>query len=438
MYRALIVLATAVFAIGTDSFVIAGILPGIADSLDVSTSAAGQLITAYALAYAVFSPVMAAATARWPRRRVLLAGLTVFTLGNLATALLPDYGLVLAARVVSGLGGAMVTPAATATGASLAPAAKRGTAIAIVTTGLSAATALGAPIGTALGSLAGDWRITMTLVVGLGVLSMIGVAVLLPPVATPPAVSLRRRLAPLGDARVALTLLTALLLFTGLYTVYSYISLSFDRATGGNGSTLAALLFVWGVSATAGTLGTGRLLDRYGNRRVLTVAAAVSAVDFALLPLTSRHLATAAVALVLWGTCGWAAVPATTHRLIGVMPEAAPLLTGLSGATVYIGVSLASAVGAVGVTLVGAHSLGVVGAVFIAAALGCGELAHRTIRQRPVGPETVAHQQLPHALEARRSDRAHLGGQRGDGDPSAGAAPKLLRPSRRPSSRRGR
>lgn len=382
MYRSLLVLATGVFAVGTDSFVIAGILPDLAASLDVGTATAGQLITAYALCYAVLSPVMAAVTARWPRKQVLLVGLGVFTAGNLVTAFVPSYEAVLVGRILAGVGAAMITPAATAAAAMLAPEAKRGRAIATVMTGLSAATALGSPIGTALSSTTGDWRATMMFVVVLGVLAAAGVAFLLAPVATAPSVGIRARLAPIGDLRIALTLVTTVLVYGGLYTVYSYISVSFDRVTGGSGTTLAVLLFVWGVAATAGTLGSGVLIDRFGNRRVINTAVTVAAVDFVLLPWTSQYLATAVIALVVWGLCGWGALAPQTHRLIEVMPPAAPLLTGLGSATVYIGVSAAPAIGAAGLATVGPYNLGPVGAVLIVLGLVTAELAHYTIRRR--------------------------------------------------------
>ncbi|MEV8636939.1 MFS transporter [Streptosporangium sp. NPDC051023] len=389
MYRSLAALAVGVFAIGTDTFVIAGILPAITTSLGVSTTTAGQLITAYALSYAVLSPIMAAVTARWPRKRLLLAGLAVFVVGNLVTVFAQAFGLVLASRVIAGLGSAMVTPASTATAAALAPPERRGWAIAVVMTGLSASTALGAPIGTALGGITGDWRATMYFVVVLGVLAMLGVAVLMPKVAPPPAVSLRERLAPIADLRVGLTLGTTLLVYTGLYTVYSYISLSFDRVTGGDGTVLAVLLLVWGLAGTAGTLGAGVLTDRLGNRRVINTVVIVAALDFALLPWTSRYPATAVIALIVWGLCGWGALPAQTHRLISTLPAAAPLLTGLASATVYVGVSLAAAVGAAGMALAGPYRLGLFGAVLIALALGCAELAHRAIRARSATADTV-------------------------------------------------
>ncbi|MFE2523367.1 MFS transporter [Streptomyces sp. NPDC059382] len=382
MYRSLAVLAAAMFAIGTDSFVIAGILPDAADSLDVPVGTAGRLLTAYALTYAVFGPVMATVTARLPRRTLFLVGFAIFTAGNLVTAFVPVFAVALVSRAVAGLGGAMITPAAVAAAAALAPPERRGRAIATVMTGLSASTALGAPIGTALGSLTGDWRATMCFVSALGVSAALGVVLLLPAIPTPPAVPLRTRVAPLADRRIGLVLLTTLLVYTGLYTVYSFIGGSLDRATGGSGTTLAALLFVWGLAATAGTLASGTLIDRFGDRRVINTSITVAAIDFALLPWTSAHLPSTVAALLVWGVCGWGLLAPQTHRLITAMPTAAPLLTGLASAAVYIGVSAAPLVGQAGMAWFGAHWLGAVGAAFIALGLVAAEAAHAAISRR--------------------------------------------------------
>ncbi len=183
MDRRLLVLAVGMFAIGTDSFVIAGILPEVTQSLGVSIALAGQMVTVYALSFAVLSPVIAAAAAHWPRKRLLLAGLAVFVIGNLVTAIAPTIEWVLASRFVAGLGAAMFSPTATATAASLVPAEKRARALAIVVAGLSGATALGSPLGTFIGGL-GDWRATMWFVTVVGAVATIGVYVLLP--AVPP------------------------------------------------------------------------------------------------------------------------------------------------------------------------------------------------------------------------------------------------------------
>jgi predicted MFS family arabinose efflux permease len=385
VYRRLAVLATCTFAVGVDSFVFAGILPPIAASTGVGVATAGQLITAYALAYALLTPVMATLTAAWQRRRVLLTGLAIFVVGNAAPVVLPWFGPLLAGRVVAGLGGAMVTPVAIATAAAIAPERLRGRALSMVMAGLSAATALGAPVGTVLAA-AGGWRLTLGFVAVLGLVAATGVAASMPATALPPPLGLRERLAPAADRRVALTLTTALCAFAGLYTVYTYVSAVLDRATGGSSTTLAGLLMVWGLAATGGNLFAGALTDRYGPRPVIAACILAAAVNFMVLPFTSRHLVTALLALAVWGASGWGILVPNVHRLLGIEPMQAPLLNALHSTAVYLAASASGVIGAAGLAVTGVSGLGPLGAVLLVAGLVFGERAHAAIHR---GSSTV-------------------------------------------------
>jgi len=387
MDKRLLVLASGMFALGTDSFVVAGILPQVAASLGVSVGLAGQLVTVYALSYALLSPVIAAAASHWPRKRLLLLGLLIFVIGNSITAVAPTIGIALASRFLAGLGAAMFSPTATAAGASLVPPEQRGRALAIVIAGLSSATALGAPLGTFIGGLL-DWRATMWFVAAVGAAAGIGVALRLSNIPTPPPVSLSKRLAPLGDSRVLLTLMTTLLTYAGLFLVYTYIGLSFDRATGGNPRVLAVLLLLWGVSATVGNLVAGKLTDRFGSRHIIVAAIAVLAVNFVLLPWTSASLVTAIPALIVWGICGWGLVVPQQHRLIHAAPSAGPLVLGLNSAALYIGVSMSGLVGGAAINLVAPHNLGLAATPFIVLALLAAEWAYRRIA-KPAQPQAA-------------------------------------------------
>ena len=379
MDRRLLALAAGMFAVGTDSFVVAGILPQVAKALGVSVSVAGQMVTVYALSYALLSPVIAALAAHWPRKRLLLTGMAVFIAGNAFTALAPTLGWVLLSRFVAGLGAAMYSPTATASGAALATPEKRARALAVVIAGLSSATALGSPLGTFIGSL-GNWRDTLWFVSAVGLVAAAAVAYLLPAIPALPTISLRQRLAPLHDRRVALTLLTTLAAYAGLFSVYTYLGVTFDRATGGRPEVLAGLLLLWGVSATVGNLAAGRLTDRFGSRVIINVTIAVLVLNFLALPWTSATLPTAAMALVIWAVCGWGLLVPQQARLINIAPSAAPLLMGLNSAALYVGVSTAGVIGATSIAIMDRHFLGLLAAVPIMMAFIFAQLANRQIR----------------------------------------------------------
>jgi DHA1 family inner membrane transport protein len=376
MDRRLLILAAGMFAVGTDSFVIAGILPQVAQSFSVPVSLAGQMVTLYALSYALLSPVIAATMAHWPRKRLLLLGLGIFIFGNFLTAVSPSIGWALASRLVAGLGAAMYSPTATATAASLVAPEKRASALAVVIAGLSSATALGSPLGAFIGGQ-GDWRATMWFVTIVGLVAAAAVYAMLPTIAALPATSLRSRLAPLKDARVAMTLLTTLVAYAGLFAVYTYIGVGFDRVTKGNPQVLPALLLLWGVAATAGNLAAGKLTDRFGSRRIIEGAIAFAALALASMPWASTQLWSTALVTAVWGLCGWGLLVPQQHRLMSLAPAAAPLLLGLNSAALYVGVSLSGIVGGAAITLLDPYRLGLVGAALLAMAL---VLARQTYR----------------------------------------------------------
>jgi len=378
MDRRLLVLALGMFALGTDSFVVAGILPMVSRSMHASVALVGQMVTLYAISYALLSPVVATVCAHWSRKHLLVSGLAVFVVGNVLTATASSLTLMFASRLIAGLGAAMFSPTATAAGASLVAPELRGRALAVVIAGLTSATALGSPIGTVLGGM-WDWRTTMWFVAALGLASGVGVWILLPDMPSPPPVSLRQRLAPLSDRRVALTLLTTLSTYCGAFIAYTYIGVMLDRVTHGDGNTLAGLLVIWGVSATVGNIVSGKLTDRVGSSRIINTVLIAGLINFALMPFTSALLGTTVVALVIWGICGWGLLVPQQHRLLEIFPQMGALLMSLNSGAIYLGVSASGVLGALGITFVGKYNLGWMSAGFLVVAFILAQLAHRLI-----------------------------------------------------------
>jgi len=378
MERQLLVLALGMFAMGTDNFVVAGILPGVAQSLHTSVSVAGQMVTLYALTYAVMAPVMAALLGAWPRKLVLVMALAIFVAGNAISATASDIYVVLFSRVLAGLGAAMFSPTALGVASSIATPEKRGRALATVTAGLTAATALGSPIGTLIGGF-GSWRSTLWFVALLGLVAMLGVSTMMHAVPRAATTSLRQRLAPLADVRISLTLLTSLFAFGGFLMVYTYAGLVLDRVTGGDARVLAGMLLFWGVSGTVGNLLCGRLVDRFSSRGIVAAGLIVGALNFCALPWTSMHPATAAISLIVWGLCGWGILVPQQHRLVEHAPHAAPLVLALNNTATYGGLACSAVLGGLVLLFVDRHYLSIVGALFIVIALGLSEASSRFV-----------------------------------------------------------
>ena len=378
MDRRLLTLALGTFALGTDSFVIAGVLPEISRAFGVGIGAAGQMTTVYAITYAVLAPTIAALAGSVARKRLLLAGLSLFVVANLATAVSPNFGVALLTRAVAGLGAAMFSPTAMGAGSMLVPPERRGFALAVIVAGLTTATALGSPTGAVIGGL-GDWRWTMVFVAALGAASCLGVWAFLPEMPLPPAVTLRQRLAPLADTRIGLTLATTLLAMSGIFIPYTYFAVVFDRAIGDSPARIGGLLVMWGLAGTISNLLAGRLIDRIGSRKVVIAMLTVLIINTALMPWSSVNAWTAALAIAVWGACGWGILVPQQHRLVTLAPAVAPIVVGLNTSCTYFGVTAAGIFGALGLRALSAHDLGLVGAGLLAAAFLVSELAARRI-----------------------------------------------------------
>lgn len=390
MDRRLLILALGMFAMGTDNFVVAGILPGVAASLRTSVSLAGQMVTLYALSYAVAAPVMAAVAGGWPRKPLLVSALGIFVVGNVISALATDLNTVLFSRVLAGFGAALFSPTALGVASALATPEKRGRALATVTAGLTGATALGAPIGIFIGGF-GSWRTTLWFVALLGLVAMLGVWTMLRSAPRPARVTLRERLAPVRDIRIALTLLTSLFAFGGFLMVYTYAGLVLDRVTGGDERVLSGLLLFWGIAATVGNVLSGHLVDRLQSRSIINAMLCVAVINFCALPWTGAHTGSAVIALIIWGVCGWGLIVPQQHRLVKIAPRVAPLLLALNNTATYGGLACSGVLGGLALLFIDRHTLSIVGAGLIGIAFVLAELAHHCIEHGRVRDCAATH-----------------------------------------------
>ena len=389
MDKRLLSLALGMFALGTDGYVVAGVLPQIAHTYGTSIELTGQLTSIYAITFALLAPTIAAVAAGVARRTMMLSGLAIFVLANLGTAFSPTFAVAMVTRVLAGLGAAMFSPTATGSAALIVAPERRGHALAIVMAGLSAATALGSPIGAVIGGL-GDWRYTMGFVSVLAAAATVGVYLYLDHIPLPPAISLARRIAPLADSRILLTLLTTLIAMTGNFVVYTYFAVAFDRVIAGNTLLLSALLVLWGVAGTVSNLNAGKLIDKFGPRKIVVTCLTVLIVDFALFPLTSQNIWAAALAILVWGAACWAILVPQQHRIVSMAPAIAPIVIGLNTSGTYLGITAAGLVGAVGLHFVGPYQLGLVAVIPVVIALGTYEMATRRIHATQAREQAIA------------------------------------------------
>ncbi|MEJ1096786.1 MULTISPECIES: MFS transporter [unclassified Pseudoxanthomonas] len=259
---ALYALTAGAFGIGTTEFVIMGLLMQVAADLQVTIAAAGLLISGYALGVFVGAPLLTAATSRMPRKAVLVALMVIFTLGNLACAIAPNYTLLMIARVITSLAHGTFFGVGAVVATGLVAEDRKASAISIMFTGLTVATLLGVPAGAWLGLQLG-WRATFWAVTVIGVIATIVIATLVPADRSDaPPIAFREELKAIARPQVLLGLLMTVLGFGGMFTVYTYIQPLLTQVTGFSESAVSPILLMFGVGMILGNLLGGRFADK--------------------------------------------------------------------------------------------------------------------------------------------------------------------------------
>ena len=384
----LLALAVGGFGIGLTEFVIAGLLPEVARDFDVTETAAGWLISGYALSVAVGGVALTLATSRLPRKHVLLALMVLFIVGNLLSAVGTSYAVMMTGRVVAALCHGAFFGIGSVVAAGLVSKDRAASAIALMFAGLTTANVLGVPLGTLLGQEYG-WRSTFWAITATGVLALAAIATLVPASvnARPTPTDgdddasrphgIRQELSAFANRQVWLSLLITVLGFGGMFGAFTYIAFTLTEVSGFASSAVPWLLILFGVGLFVGNLLGGRAANRSVPRTLVTVLGtlAVVMVGFAL---TAQTQVLTMVSLVLMGAFGFATVPALQLRIMTYAGSAPTLASGANIAAFNVGNALGAWLG--GVTI--AAGLGYVSTIWAGAAMAAAALVTLLVAER--------------------------------------------------------
>lgn len=354
------VLSAANFVIGMGGFMVVGLIPPFADAFDITTAQAGWLVTAYALSYALISPLLVSLTGRIGRRRILACGLLIFGLSCLLAASANSPTLVYGARLLSALGAGLVTPIAAAVAAGLSTPERQGRMLATVFAGLTFAQVIGVPLGGWLAFTFG-WRSAFIVVFALSLPVVWAIWTRVPAGLSFAPVTLTALGATLSNPRLVFAVGYTALLMCSTYILYTYIAplLTETMSYGRDGVSLVLLLF--GVGAVIGNILGGQMTDRVGATRwllIMTVLLSGVNAAYSALPLPHWILCVLSVA---WSTLGFSFMSAQQSRLIALAPERTQVLLALNASAIYVGAACGAAIGAIIIDLFGVGGLGLAG-----------------------------------------------------------------------------
>lgn len=356
------------FAIGMGAFVVIGLLSPISSGLEVSPAEAGTVMTAYALAYAVCSPLGVALTGAWPRRTVLLIGLSLFAVAALISALSSTLFALLVARVLAAMGAGIFTPVSAGVAIAISPTDQQGKALAGVFFGLTLAQVLGIPAGSYLGYTYG-WEAAFLVVTVLSLIMLGVVALVIPRQIDFQVNNLQSLGSALRDWRSLLSVLFTASFLGAIYILFTYVAPLLEAHMNYGRSEITLVLILYGVGAVLGNLLGGRMSDTLGPLNtlvILCVAQALILPMFSFLPVPNSAML---IIMLFWSMFGWAFMVAQQTRLVRQSPERQNVVLALNAAAIYAGAAIGSAIGAVVIEAFGIAMLGVAASLAIFVAL---------------------------------------------------------------------
>jgi DHA1 family inner membrane transport protein len=336
-------LALAAFAIGTTEFAPMGLLPVIADGIQVSIPSAGLLISAYAIGVMIGAPLMTLLLSAARRRTALLLLMAIFTLGNLLSAVAPGYITLLLSRLVTSMAHGAFFGLGSMVAAALVAKEKRAAAVSTMFLGLTIANIGGVPVATWVGNVVG-WRVSFAGTAALGLLAFTALFFALPKgePGTRPDVAAEMRV--LARPAVMQALLTTILGAGAMFTLYTYLAAILADITHANANFVTAMLVLTGIGFTIGNTLSGKLADKW-PRGTLLGCFMLLALSMVAFPILARWEIGAGIGLLIWGAAAFGLVPPLQMRVMQEAHEAPGLASSVNIGAFNLGNALGAAAG---------------------------------------------------------------------------------------------
>ncbi|CAH0148649.1 MFS transporter [Bacillus sp. Soil745] len=354
--------------VGTSQNIFVGILDQVADYAGVTVPAAGQLVTLFALANAIGTPIIILATAKLDQRKQMILALSFTVLGCAITVVLPGFGFLMLSRIVLGIGMGVFIVTAFSLAAKLAPPGHQASALATVTMGFSASLVIGVPIGRLITETF-DWKVIFWGIGLLCLLAIFAVAKMIPATKGEAPVPLGKQLALLKNPKITFALSVTFFLFIGYAVFYTYITPFLNAVSPMSERAVSLTLFIFGIATLIGSKLGGFMTDRLGIARTLFFGMSVNVLALILLSTIAGPYIVTFVLLMVWAMAAWTSGPTLQYNLVSLAPEASGIILSLNSSVLQLGMATGAGIGGLVTGGLSIQSISLIGAASVVIAI---------------------------------------------------------------------